>query len=325
VPDLPRPGRSRSLMSCRRAWRDCSGTPLHSRLSRQLTHPERAVRPRSYFTGSGSCGIVVTQSHVTIRGRGPGAGGTLIDCAHRARHFTILGSNVTLAGMGLINGSARDGSACGGEAVPCTFAADGGCVLLAGAGATVADCTLSGCTAEGRGGAVFVARGKAAAAAQGAVALQRVHVSGCRATYGGGVWAGAAVSIGAGTTLRLCSAFHGGGVFVQGPGGSLTATWATVEGCRATSAGGGVHATLNASIRLDGVAVRGNAAGAHGGGVYIVEGGALAVVGDSAVQDNAVKICRFVSRPGRIGCSTPVAPRGSQESCGQPVVRSWLR
>ena len=103
--------------------------------------------------------------------------------------------------------------------------------------------------------------------------------------------------LGAGTSLRSCTAFNGGGVFVQGPGGSLAATWAVIEGCRASNAGGGVHAALNVSIRLAGAAtVRGNAAGANGGGVYIVEGGALAMEGDSAVDANTVRIRRFVSQ-----------------------------
>ena len=257
--------------------------------------PTRLARPRSYFTGSGSCGITIHRSHVVIRGRGAGAGGTLIDCAHRTRHFTVVGSNVTLAGMRLANGSARVG-ACSG-AGPCALADDGGCLLLAGAGARLADCALSGCAAVGRGGAVFVAPGGAAGAGNGGVALEAVHVSGCRATYGGAVWAGAAVSLGAGTSLRSCAAFNGGGVFVQGPGGSLAATWAVIEGCRASNAGGGVHAALNVSIRLAGAAtVRGNAAGANGGGVYIVEGGALAMEGDSAVDANTVRIRGFVSR-----------------------------
>jgi hypothetical protein len=85
---------------------------------------------------------------------------------------------------------------------------------------------------------------------------------------------------------------------VQGPSGSLAATGAAIEGCRATNAGGGVHATLNASIRLEGTAVRGNAAGAKGGGVSILEGGTLTVAGDSAVHDNTVRICRVVPRAG---------------------------
>ena len=226
---------------------------------------------------------------MTIRGRGTGAGGTLIDCAHRVRHFAVLGSNVTLEGMRLVNGSAHDG-ACGGA--PCALAADGGCVLIAGAGAKLVDCDLSGCTAEGRGGAVFVTRGDAAEPVPGgeaAATLRAVVASGGRATYGGAVWADMAVVLGAGTTFRLCTAFHGGGVFVQGPRGSLTASRATVEGCRAANAGGGVHAALNASIRLEGVAVQDNVAGAYGGGVYIVEGGTLVVSGDSAVQDNTVR------------------------------------
>ena len=252
------------------------------------------ARPGSYFTGSGSCGITIHQSHVVIRGRGAGAGGTLIDCAHFARHFAVLGNNVTLAGMGLVNGSARVGTCSG--AVPCALADDGGCVLLAGSGAALVGCSLSGCAAVGRGGAVFVAPGGVATAANGGVTLEAVHVSGCQATYGGAVWAGAAVLLGAGTSLRSCTAFNGGGVFVQGPGGSLAATSAVVEGCRATNAGGGVHATLNVSIRLKGAAVRGNAAGANGGGVYIVEGGALAMEGDSAVDANTVRIRGFVSR-----------------------------
>ena len=45
-----------------------------------------------------------------------------------------------------------------------------------------------------------------------------------------------------------------------------------VEGCRATNAGGGVHATLNVSIRLKGAAVRGNAAGANGGAFALTTG-----------------------------------------------------
>jgi hypothetical protein len=126
--------------------------------------------------------------------------------------------------------------------------------------------------------------------------MHAVHVSGCRATYGGAIWAESAVSLGAGTRLQLCTAFRGGGVFVQGPSGSLAATWATVEGCRATHAGGGVYATLNASVRLERVALRGNAAGANGGGVYIVDGGELAMSGDTSVQDNTVSNASVLHR-----------------------------
>jgi hypothetical protein len=132
--------------------------------------------------------------------------------------------------------------------------------------------------------------------------MHAVHISGCRATYGGAIWAESALSLGSGTSLRLCTAFQGGGVFVQGPYGSLAATRATVEECRATHAGGGVYATLNASIRLERVAVRGNAAGANGGGVYIVEGGELAMSGDSTVQNNAVSNALF--------CNTGQAGQG---------------
>ncbi len=133
-------------------------------------------------------------------------------------------------------------------------------------------------------------------APSGDVTLHAVHVFGCEAISGGAVWAGAAVLLGEQTRLLFCTAHKGGGVFLQGPGGSLAAKWAVVEGCRATDAGGGVYATLNASIRLEGAAVRGNTAGAHGGGVYIAEGGALVMVGNSAVQDNTVRFCRPVSR-----------------------------
>ncbi len=269
----------------------CRPAPTPTRIlpSASTNIPPRAVRPGSYFTGSGSCGITVAQSHVTIRGRGTGAGGTLIDCAGRVRHFAVLGHNVTLAGLSLINGSAVAG-ACGVGA-PCAFNSDGGCILLAGSGATLLDCVLSNCSAEGRGGAVFVALGGATAAAPGRVALHGVDVFGCRAMYGGAVWTEAAVSLGSGTRLRRCGAFQGGGVFVQGPSGSLVAVGAVVEGCRAKNAGGGVHATLNASVRLEGVAVQSNAAGAQGGGLYIVEGGALVVGGDSVLQDNTVRAC----------------------------------
>ncbi len=194
--------------------------------------------------------------------------------------------------MRLVNGSAGAGT-CGG-AVSCTFAADGGCVLLAGAGATLLQLALSGCTAVGRGGALFIAPRDVAAAKGGGVTLHAVHVSGCKATYGGAVWAGTAVLLGEGTSLLYCTAYKGGGVFVSGPGGSLAAKGAVVEGCHATAAGGGVHAILNASIRLEGVAVRGNVAGANGGGVYIVDGGTLVMEGDSAVQDNTVRTCLLI-------------------------------
>ncbi len=195
---------------------------------------------------------------------------------------------MTLAGISLVNGSARAG-ACGGSE-PCALAADGGCVLLAGADSKLSDCVLSSCAAEGRGGAIFVGkRGGVGVAAAGVVTLNVVHLFRCLATYCGAIWAGEAVSLGAGTRLQLCTAFQGGGVFVQGPSGSLTAARVVVEGCRATAAGGGVHATLNASVHLEGVAVRSNAAGAHGGGMYIEEGGELVVDGDSVIQNNSVR------------------------------------
>ena len=235
--------------------------------------------PGSYFTGSGSCGITVTQSHVTIRGRGAGAGGTLIDCAQRSRHFIILGDNVTLVGLSLVNGSAR-ARACG-PATPCTFAADGGCVVLAGRSAFLSGCALTNCFADGRGGALFVA--------QGPVRLSTVHIFGCQATYGGALWVGAPTALSAETSLSSCAAYRGGGVFVQGSGGSLTATRTAVFECQAKDAGGAIYANLNASIRLQDVLVQANGAGANGGGVCIVEGGTLQVGGDSTVEDNTVR------------------------------------
>ena len=160
--------------------------------------------------------------------------------------------------------------------------------------------------------------------------MHAVHVSGCHATYGGAIWAEAALSLGAGTILRLCTAFQGGGVFMQGPFGSLDAAWATVEGCRATHAGGGVYASLNVSIRLKRVAVRGNAAGANGGGVYIVEGGELAMSGDSTVQDNTVSSASFLHHGAPLPPSSSAATEqaasvagSSSESVMSKLVFDW--
>ena len=243
---------------------------------------KRSMRANRYYTGSGSCDISISKSHVTIRGAGSGTGGTVIDCANRGRHFAVLGSNVTLAGLRLVNGATPPHDCVAGASVCAQAGDDGGCVFVAhNASAALDRCALAGCTANGRGGAV---------AARGPVKLNDVVVTDAHAVdQGGGIWAvGTTVLVTGGSSISNCSAFMGGGLSLQGPNATLAGNQFALEGCIAQNMGGGFYAEQGAIVELEAVGFQSNAAGAQGGGMAVVNGVVLAISGNSLLRNNSV-------------------------------------
>ena len=67
------------------------------------------------------------------------------------------------------------------------------------------------------------------------------------------------------------------------------------------NAGGAIYAESNGSVALGaGAAVRGNAAGANGGGVGIYNGGWLSMGADSLLENNSVCVCVCVRARARV-------------------------
>lgn len=236
--------------------------------------------PAGYFTGSSSCGVVVRQSNITIRGAAWPLE-TVIDCAGRDRHMVLLGANITLERLRLVGGAAGPRSCATSAAMGlnCSLDTNGGCLLVAGGSATVTGCRLEGCTASGDGGGV---------AAYGPLKLERVRVDGCSASRGGGVysrWVVAAVNC----SIEGNTAWQGGGIFAEGAAAALMGHGITIAGNTAQSSGGGLHAQDSARVRLgDRSRVRANTAGANGGGVYLYLWAELVLEGDAAVAENRV-------------------------------------
>jgi hypothetical protein len=129
----------------------------------------------------------------------------------------------------------------------------GGGAILVQSELTVANCTISGNSAIGRGGGIF-GRG---------LTVINSTVSGNSAQYGGG----------------LATSFEVG---------DLTVTGSTVSGNSAIAAGGGIFGSF---VRLDDSTVSGNSAGSAGGGVFAAydafsRGGSLLVT-SSTIHGNS--------------------------------------
>jgi predicted outer membrane repeat protein len=235
--------------------------------------------PAGHFTGSGSCGVVVRQSNVTIRGSA-GPLETVIDCAGRDRHMVLLGANISLERLRLVGGAAaRSCATSAAMGLSCSLDTNGGCLLVAGGPAAVRDCRLEGCAAPGNGGGV---------AAYGPLTLERVQVEGCSSVRGGGVYSRGEVKA-VNSSLERNSAWQGGGIFVEGALGVLAGQGVALVGNTAQNSGGGLHAEESARIRLGGRStVRGNTAGANGGGINLYLWAELVLEGEAEVAENLV-------------------------------------
>jgi predicted outer membrane repeat protein len=236
--------------------------------------------PPGYYTGSDSCGIVIHKSNVTIRGLA-GPGRTIIDCAAQARHFLILGDNVTIQGVQLQNGAAysRDCSFMTDLGLDCEADSSGGCALVLGKRAELHDTTFTNCSAEKNGGAI---------SAVGNLHMDKVGVHSCRAFDGGGVWSSGGLDV-RNSTFVLGTAFRGGAFFLDGSNATLTADGMTLRLNRAQSSGGGIYADGAVSIHLDqDNVIAENSAGANGGGIYIAMNSVLLVRGNSKIVSNRV-------------------------------------
>jgi predicted outer membrane repeat protein len=246
----------------------------------ELQDGEILELPPGYYTGSDNCGIIIRKSNLTIRGiAGPAQ--TVIDCASRARHFLILGDNVTIQGIHLLNGAAyaRDCSFMTDLGLDCASDSSGGCILVLGERAGMHDTMLSNCSAVNNGGAI---------SAVGKVRLDRVDINSCRAANGGGVWSSGDLVV-TSSTLVLNKAFRGGAIFIIGANASLVANEMTLRQNQAQSSGGGIHADGSVSLHLkQGCLIEKNSAGANGGGIYMAMNSNLKVLGNSKFLSNRV-------------------------------------
>ena len=244
-----------------------------------LNDGETLELPPGYYTGSDNCGVVIRKSNVTIRGL-TGAGRTIIDCAAQARHFLILGDNVTFQGVQLLNGAAyaRNCSFMEDIGLDCAIDSNGGCVLILGKRAELHDTIFTNCSASKSGGAI---------SAVGEVRMVKVDINSCRAFEGGGVWSNGSLDV-RNSTLVNCTAFWGGAIFLDGENASLLANDTTLRQNRAQSSGGGVYAD-GAVLHLDhGNVIHENSAGANGGGIHIEMNSVLKVLGNTKFLSNRV-------------------------------------
>ena len=276
--------RYRDFYSCQN---ECSSRILAHNKSLTIKESVAALQdgetlelPPGYYTGSDNCGIIIRKSNLTIRGiTGPGQ--TVIDCASRARHFLILGDNVTIQGIRLLNGAAyaRDCSFMMDLGLDCAFDLSGGCIFVLGERAELYDTMLNNCSAANNGGAI---------SAVGKLRLDKVDIRSCRAASGGGVWSSGELYV-MNSMLVLNTAFQGGAIFMTGANASLVANKMTLSQNQAQSSGGGIHADGSVSLHLNqGNLIEKNSAGANGGGIYMAMNSILKVLGNSKFLSNRV-------------------------------------
>jgi predicted outer membrane repeat protein len=160
--------------------------------------------PPGYYT-SLDCGIDVQADNVTIKSS---MRNVVIDCLGMARHFNISGSNVTIEGLLLLNGTSPTDTP--------NNILDGGCILIQGNNTVIRDSSFVNCWAAENGGAISVSNMKTF------VRLAGVNIRQSNASLGGGVWSRGLLTLDNCTLTFNTARLHGGAVFIQGPNSFLT-------------------------------------------------------------------------------------------------------
>ena len=118
------------------------------------------------FTGRGNCNLSIETSNITLSGS---SGRTIIDCNHSSRHFDIIGSNITLKNLELVNGFVDD---------------NGGCIHMISATAIrLTNLQFSRCIAADFGGGIYMQ-----SIMVNPAVFENVSFSDCSADQGGALY-----------------------------------------------------------------------------------------------------------------------------------------
>ena len=180
------------------------------------------------LTGTGENAAAIGDLDITedVTITGAGANTTVIDGADADRVFEILGSNVTISGITIQNGSASDG---------------GGIWLNASSSLTLRDAAVSDNHATNTGGGILVS---------GLLTLDRATVEGNSADVGGGIFVnnGASATLINTTFSGNSAASNGGAIFTRN---AVDITNSTIADNTAAAGAGGIHkaGSGNASLK----------------------------------------------------------------------------
>ena len=147
--------------------------------------------------------------------------------------------------------------------------------------------TARGDAADAGGGALFNDGGEASIF--GATAFRDNRAFGA-AGSGGALFAAGGTTTLSNAAITGNAASRAGGGLEAADGAVVTVTGGAISGNRARTApgnGGGVHVTGAGTVTLDGVTVRGNAAGAEGGGLWNSASGSLTIVRSTVAENEA--------------------------------------
>ncbi len=229
--------------------------------------------PPGYYT-SVDCGMNIRVDNVTIKSS---LGDVVIDCSSMDRHFIIRGSNVTIEGLLLLNGTSTTGC--------------GGCMLIHGNHTIVRNSRFVNCWAAEHGGAISISNLKTG------VSLEGVSIQQSEATSGGGVWSRGLLALDNCILTFNTARQHGGAVFVQGPHAFLTAQQTIISSNTAFGGyGGGISMMVrNESVTscpdqvmiapdgggaiLNNCTMENNWAETYGGAIFLQDGFALLLEG----------------------------------------------
>ncbi len=236
------------------------------------------IPPTPMFDASVTTGDLEITDALTINGAGPGL--TIVDAAGLDRIFEVTAGTfeVTIQGLTLRDGNARDGGAIFNAAVlhlahcevtqsTSTNSGGGGIQSYSGATLTVDDCSITQNTETNSGGGGI--------ASAGVLTVRHSLIDGNVAA-----WAGGGLSQNGGTAVVEDSTvsnnqslvpaaylFYGGGG-IAASGGFLTIRNSTISGNSAVYSGGGGLQNIGNITTLVNVTISGNSAATAGGGVW---------------------------------------------------------
>ncbi len=269
----------------------------------------------------GGGGVAVKEAN----GTGSGAG---------SRNFTMQGGSIvgcaatgeTDSGGGVYVGGSSTFKMSGTAAIKnCTAKQGGGVVVYstaANAFTMSGNAIIQSCTAVSNGGGVFIA-------STGKFAMSGGTIDGCTAFTGGGVYVNNTTDTGAFTmsngTIKNCTTTSngkGGGVFVNG---KFAMSGGTIQACTTGSSGNGkgggvyVSGTNNSVFTMSGGTIESCTAGGSGGGVYVDS--SSSDYGTFTMTGGTIKSCEAYVEGGGVyitGSATFTMSGGTIESCTAP-------
>ena len=159
---------------------------------------------------------------------------------------------------------------------------NGGAIYVeAGGTLNVNGGTITSCTANASGGAIYNA---------GTTIINGGTIKTNSSTYGGGIYNQGSLTVTGSTSIEQNSATDGGGIFnANNPSSKLTILGGSITGNSATRYGGG-GITSNAMLVLSGGNIEGNTSVAHGSGIWVgyfdTEGSTITIYGTPVIRNN---------------------------------------